>query len=285
MKALIKRNMMLFFYDKTAVFFSFMAVFVVLGLYCSFLGDMMIEPLKVAFPKYARELSDTWIMAGTLGIVSLTTSLSVLGIIIADRSNHIVNDFEISPLSKGKIMLSYIISSVVLTCFVSVVTLLIGQIYIVAYGGRWMSMSTLIKVLGVMLLSIMSNTSMLYFFMSFFRSATSFSNITTIIGTLSGFLMGIYVPMGALPNYLQRVITYFPPSHCAALYRNIMMHDVMNDSFINVPIEAITTFKKNFGLLFTYGSHTTSTLEHVGLIALTGIFFYILLKLQKKNRT
>ena len=35
MISLIKRNMLLFFKDKTSVFFSFMAVFVVLGLYLS----------------------------------------------------------------------------------------------------------------------------------------------------------------------------------------------------------------------------------------------------------
>ena len=81
MISLIKRNMLLFFKDKTSVFFSFMAVFVVLGLYVCFLGDMMIQPLKQDFPDTARELSDTWIMAGTLGIVSLTTSLSVLGLL------------------------------------------------------------------------------------------------------------------------------------------------------------------------------------------------------------
>ena len=97
MIALIKRNMLLFFKDKTSVFFSFMAVFVVLGLYVCFLGDMMIQPLKQDFPNTARELSDTWIMAGTLGIVSLTTSLSVLGIIIEDKSKSILNDFYIAP--------------------------------------------------------------------------------------------------------------------------------------------------------------------------------------------
>mgnify|MGYP000733120507 CR=1 FL=1 len=59
MISLIKRNMLLFFKDKTSVFFSFMAVFVVLGLYVCFLGDMMIQPLKQDFPDTARELSDT----------------------------------------------------------------------------------------------------------------------------------------------------------------------------------------------------------------------------------
>ena len=95
--------MLLFFKDKTSVFFSFMAVFVVLGLYVCFLGDMMIQPLKQDFPDTARELSDTWIMAGTLGIVSLTTSLSVLGIIIEDKSRSILKEIYNSPNSQMKV--------------------------------------------------------------------------------------------------------------------------------------------------------------------------------------
>ena len=260
MISLIKRNILLFFKDKTSVFFSFMAVFVVLGLYVCFLGDMMIQPLKQDFPNTARELSDTWIMAGTLGIVSLTTSLSVLGIIIEDKSKSILNDFYIAPISQMKVTSAYLLSTICITFLVSVVTLIIGELYIVAYGGTFLTLSALSKVLGCMLLSILSCTSMLFFFMSFFKSATAFSNITTIIGTLSGFLMGIYVPVGALPKLLQTVISLFPPSHCAALFRNIMMEDVLQRTFQALPPEALSAFKKQFGLLYTYGSHTTNIL-------------------------
>ena len=128
MISLIKRNMLLFFKDKTSVFFSFMAVFVVLGLYVCFLGDMMIQPLKQDFPDTARELSDTWIMAGTLGIVSLTTSLSVLGIIIEDKSRSILNDFYIAPISQiegHRCLISSL--PICITFLVSVVTLIIRR--------------------------------------------------------------------------------------------------------------------------------------------------------------
>lgn len=85
MKALIQRNMLIFIKDKTAVFFSFMAVFVVFFLYLCFLKNAMITSLQAQFPDTAEEICDCWIMAGTLGIVTLTTSLSVLGILIKDR--------------------------------------------------------------------------------------------------------------------------------------------------------------------------------------------------------
>lgn len=276
MYSLVKRNMLLFFKDKTSVFFSFMAVFVVLGLYVCFLGDMMIQPLEAEFPETARELSDTWIMAGTLGIVSLTTSLSVLGIIIEDKSKHIINDFYIAPIAKMKITIAYMLSTICITFLVSLVTLIIGEIYILAYGGTLLSFMTIIKLMGCMLISILSCTSMLYFFMSFFHSATSFSNVTTIIGTLSGFLMGIYVPVGALPKMLQTVIAYFPPSHCAALFRNIMMDDVLERTFHTFPAEYLDAFKEQFGLLYTYGNHSTSCLDHIVIIAGMGVVFLLL---------
>ena len=155
--------MLLFFKDKTSVFFSFMAVFVVLGLYVCFLGDMMIQPLKQDFPDTARELSDTWIMAGTLGIVSLTTSLSVLGIIIEDKSRSILNDFYIAPISQMKVTGAYLLSTICITFLVSVVTLIIGELYIVAYGGSFLTLSALLKVLACMVLSILACTAMLFF--------------------------------------------------------------------------------------------------------------------------
>ena len=275
--------MLLFFKDKTSVFFSFMAVFVVLGLYVCFLGDMMIQPLKQDFPDTARELSDTWIMAGTLGIVSLTTSLSVLGIIIEDKSRSILNDFYIAPISQMKVTGAYLISTICITFLVSVVTLIIGELYIVAYGGSFLTLSALLKVLACMVLSILACTALLFFFLPFFKSATSFSNVTTIIGTLSGFLMGIYVPVGALPKLLQTVISLFPPSHCAALFRNIMMDDVLTKTFQSIPPEHLTAFKKQFGLVYSYGGHTTDTLDHILIIAGMGLLFF-LLQYVRQNR-
>ena len=280
---LMKRNMMLFFKDKTAVFFSFMAVFIVLFLYVCFLGDMMIEPLKAQFTDTAREISDTWIMAGTLGIVSLTSSLSVLGIVIHDKSHRIIDDFRISPISKVQLSLSYILSTIMITFIISLVTLLIAQIYIMAYGGRLMSMYIFLNVIGVMLLSIFSCTTMLYFLMSFFESDTSFSNVTTIIGTLSGFLMGIYVPIGSLPKFLQTIIAFFPPSHAAALFREVMMKDVLNASIPASQHQSLLKFKEQFGLLFTYGDYQTTPFINCMVLLVFACIFLIFIRFLKKR--
>lgn len=281
---MVWRNMLLFFKDKTAVFFSFMAVFVVLFLYICFLGDMMITPLKEAFPETAREISDTWIMAGTLGIVSLTTSLSVQGIVIEDKSRHIIDDFRVSPISRMQISLSYIISTILITFLISLATLLIAEVYIIAYGGSVMTLNALFSVLGIMLLSILSCTCMLYFFMSFFNNATSFSNVTTIIGTLSGFLMGIYVPIGSLPRFLQTIIAWFPPSHGAAMFREVMMKDVLSRSFPYGSEVELAQFKERFGLQFSYGTHVTTMMDHILILSIMGGCFLLLIAWQRRKK-
>lgn len=282
---LIKRNMFLFFSDKSAVFFSMMAIFVVLFLYIAFLGDYMMKPLEIDFPNDARELSDTWIMAGTLGIISLTTSLSVLGITIDDRQKRLLDDFKVSPMTDLQITFAYIVSTFIITFLISCLTLLMAQSYILLYGGRVMTLITLFRVLTIICVSTFSCTSMLYVVMSFFKSTTAFSNVTTIIGTLSGFLMGIYVPIGSLPNFLQVAIRYFPPSHCAALFREAMMEAVISDAFVQLPQEAVSNFKEQFGIHFYYGNYQCTTFfSYVILLSIGIIFFIIACRQTKKKR-
>lgn len=284
MIALIERHLLLFFKDKMAVFFSLMAVFVVVGLYIAFLGDMMIKPLEASFGAGARELSDNWIIAGTLGTVALTTSMSALGVMIEDRSRHIDKDFYTSPIHEIKIMSSYLISTFIITMIISIIALSIGQAYIIYYGGAWITLSALLKIFGVMILIIITCTCILLYVMAHFHSAASFSNATTIVGTLSGFLMGIYVPIGSLPKGLQNVIQCFPPSHGASLYRKIMMEDSISRIMKDYPAEAVLNFKKQFGLDFYFNGEVAGSSLSIIILVVTAIIFIILLIILMKRR-
>lgn len=281
---LIKRNLFLFFKDKSAVFFSLMAVFVVLGLYICFLGDLMITPLEESLGKGARELSDNWIMAGTLGTVALTTTMSALGLMIEDRSKSIVRDFYVSALKPIQIQAAYLVSAFCITMIIGAVTLLLAQFYIVYYGGEWITLEALLKVIGVFALDTLTCGAFLVFIMSFFRSASSFSNATTIVGTLSGFLMGIYIPVGALPSLLQNVIKCFPPTHGAALMRQFMMDDAMKRVFHGVPKDAVTGFQTQFGLRFTFFDHVCTVPVSLMILLTAFVLFVSVLVLRVRWR-
>ncbi|MFV0396345.1 MAG: ABC transporter permease [Coprobacillaceae bacterium] len=148
-----------------------------------------------------------------------------------------------------------------------------------------MSLSTLLRVISIIAVSTFSCTSMLYVFMSFFKSTSAFSNVTTIVGTLSGFLMGIYVPIGSLPDFLQTAIRFFPPSQCAALFREAMMESVLTDAFTSLPVEALTAFKEQFGIHFYYnGFQCTTILSYTLLLGIGIVFFMIACKQTKRHR-
>jgi multidrug/hemolysin transport system permease protein len=68
------RNIKVFFKDKMSVFFSLMSVFIVIGLYVLFLGDVM-ESNLASLGDHKRFLMDSWIMAGLLSVTSITTTM------------------------------------------------------------------------------------------------------------------------------------------------------------------------------------------------------------------
>ena len=76
---LIKRNLKLFFRDRTSVFFSLLAVFIIIGLYVLFLGNMMAKNFKELLGDNARFAVDSWVMAGLLSVTSITTTMGALG--------------------------------------------------------------------------------------------------------------------------------------------------------------------------------------------------------------
>jgi multidrug/hemolysin transport system permease protein len=96
--------------------------------------------------------------------------------------------------------------------------LIVAEVYILANGGELMDPGTVFKVLGLILLSTFTNTSIVLFITSFFKSNNAFATASTIIGTLIGFLTGIYLPIGQLPDVVQWVVKVFPVSHSAVLF-------------------------------------------------------------------
>ncbi len=101
----------------------------------------------------------------------------------------------------------------------SVVTLIFGEIYIVANGGEIASLMTIVKVLGAILLSSFASSAMVCFIVSFVKTSNTYTMISIILGTLIGFLVGAYVCIGDLPSSVQWVIKLFPCAHAATLFR------------------------------------------------------------------
>lgn len=284
MISFVSRNLKVFFRDKTAVFFSLLAVLIVLGLYIFFLGDVWID----SFPniKGVKNLMNCWIIAGLIGVTSVTANMGAFGTMIEDKSKNKIKDFYVLPIKKSKIVGGYIISSFIVGSMMSVVTLIISQIYLVYSGVDVLNFKELTEVFLIILMTSLSNSAMILFIVSLFSSEKAFSTASTIVGTLIGFITGIYLPISMLPDSVQIIVKLFPTSHGISILRQIFMKKQMDISFADVPTNYINEFKESMGVVYYINDKLVSNTASVFiLIASTIIFFFLaVLILYKKKK-
>jgi multidrug/hemolysin transport system permease protein len=267
---LIKRNLKLYFRDKTSVFFSLLGVFIIIGLYVIFLGDMMIGYITDEVGTYSGPLVTSWIMAGVISVTTITTCNGAFGIMVEDTALKKLRDFKVSPIKRWQLVLSYVISAMIVGTIMSSLTLILSELYIYIEGGSILSFSAMFKVLGLILLSVFSSSAFIFLIMSFIQSQNAFGTASSIIGTLIGFLMGIYIPIGNLPSGVQTMIKIFPLSHSGVLLRKVMINEVVDLEYL--PEE----FKILLGISYKVNGEFLSNMIHIAYLLVSGVVFYLL---------
>ncbi|WOV86850.1 ABC transporter permease [Sporosarcina oncorhynchi] len=268
----VKRNMLIYARDKSAVFFSLLSVLILIGLYVFFLGDLIAGGLP-DFPA-KNWLLLSWIIAGVLSVTSVTTTLGAFGIMVEDKANQAYKDFDVAPIKRSTLLGGYIISSLSIGFFICVVALLLSNIMLFISGEPMMALLTIFKATGIILLSVLTAASMIALLVTFFKTSNAFAAISTVVGTLLGFLAGIYIPIGNLPSYLQGIIKVFPLSHPAALLRQTLMEAPLEKAFAGAPADMQTGFEKTMGVFFELNGNTVPPLYSVlYLIGITILFF------------
>ena len=199
-----KRCLKVFFRDKIAVFFSLLSVFIVVGLYVMFLRDTITSGMENV--QAIGPLMDSWLVCGMLSVTALTTSLGMFGIMIDARIKKIEKDFSCSPISKPSLVGGYILSGCTVGMLMSLLAFVLSEIYLVSSGGELLSFFAILQTLGIMALTVLASSALVFFCVSFLRSQNAFTTLSTILGTLVGFVTGVYIPIGTLPEAMQWVV-------------------------------------------------------------------------------
>ena len=228
---------------------------------------------------------DSWLISGLLAVTSVTTTLGAFGIMVEDKSKKIAKDFYSAPIKRSSISGGYLISVVIIGVVMSAVALVLSEIYVLANGGQLPGVWELIQVLGLIIIATLSNTALMFFIVTFFKSMNAYTTASTIVGTLIGFIAGIYLPIGTLPEAVQTVVKVFPTSHAAALFRQVLMGAPMETAFAGAPQQALDGFNGMMGVTYKLGDFSVTPLMSIAFLALTGILFYLLamMRMAKKR--
>ena len=273
MITLIKRNLKLFFRDKAGVFFSLLAVLITIVLYVFFIGEILLPDDLKPLPS-SEVVKASWIASGLLTTASVTTTLGAAGVMINDRERNIEKDFRSSPMSPRALTGGYLLSTFAVGVIMTTVTFVLSTVYIMSKGGSVPHLDTILKILGIILLSVFAGTAIVTFIVSFLKSNNAFIAANTVVGTLIGFLTGIFIPMGVLPNAVQNAVRAFPLTHAAALFRKVLVDGPMADMFAGVPAEFMSEFQETMGITLKFGDNEVSTLTGVLMLLATAVVFY-----------
>lgn len=280
--SIVNRNMKKYLRDKASVFFSFLSVIMVLALYLLFLGDMQIQSIESVVnnlpnagdrSKDIAYMVNTWLVAGLLAVNTITIPISILSQKVEDKYNKISDDFNATPAKRYQIVLGYIIASWIIGLATSLVILIIGEAYIVIKGGALLSFVGLLQVLGVVSLSIIMFSGLFYLIITFVKTTAQLAVINTIVGTLAGFLGGIYVPLGVLGS-VGKVLKVLPLSYIASLLRKTLMSSSITGVFEGAPAAAVTDMRLFYGVDIKVGAHEMASWEMLLILAACSVVFY-----------
>lgn len=260
LRNLIVRNLKIYFRDYVAVFFSLLSVIIVIILYVLFLSDLQVDTVNTQMQGMVEEdkvsyLINSWILAGLISITCVTSTLGALGTMVNDRQNKIIMDFKSSPLKDYVYPVASIVSAVFVGAIISVISLVIYSVYIYVDTGFYFSIIQIVQTMGMILVSSLMSASLMGVIVSFLSTNSAFSSASLIVGTTIGFLNGLYVPMGTLPEYVQTFIKCLPFGHIASLFRKILMFESITECFEGANSQIITEYKNMYGISLTWDAN------------------------------
>ena len=262
MLALLKRNFLLYFRNRSGVFFSLLGALISFILYIIFLQKNLTDAWN-QLPN-SGPLLNNWLMSGTLAVTGITTSLAALTQLVKDREHQVDKDLYLSNHGKWRLPFSYLASAIIISFAMQVLMYVLMCSYFREVPKLYILPELLLIMMLSSLLSSLVNAILVYFF----QSVDSLGKFSTIVGTASGFLVGTYVPLGVLPDFAQLLMKCTPATYIAALYRQVLMKETLSETFKGQD-NLLREFQEKMGVQLKWQGLLTK--ENTYLIVLGGI--------------
>ncbi len=236
------RNLKIFLKDKANIFFALLSPLIVLGLYILFLGRIQTDGLLSALQemgvsggeKEIRSFADCWMLSGVMASACITVPLCACGVMVQDRNRGIRADLAASPVPGWMPPAAYFFSVVAAGLIIGFAVLVICLVWLAATGSWFLSVADVLVLLGTLVMSVLSSSTLLVFVVGFLRTEGAFTGLNVILGTVIGFLIGAYMPLSVFPTGVQYVTLFVPGSYSAGIFRNCFMNGALDNIAQNI---------------------------------------------------
>lgn len=280
------RNLKQYLRDKGAIFFSLLSMFIIILLMFFFLGDAnvtAITDLLAQFPgrdteqdkQNAKLLVLAWTCAGMVSINAVTVTQASLSYMIKDRESGKLNSIYTAPVSRMIIAAGYVLAAWISSVIVCTATLLISEVYCITQGMAAFSLISHLKLIGMIAANSFTYATLMYLVAAMVKSGGAWGGLGTIIGTLVGFLGGIYFPIGQLADSIAAIMKCTPVIYGTALFRSEMTAVILTDTFEGIPSEVVAEFSRVMGIDLTIGDHALTVPQELLILLVCGVVFLI----------
>ena len=250
MLALIKRNFLLYFRNRSGVILSLFGAIIPFVLYIVF--------LKNNYKDHSSQLMDLWLIGGVLAVTGLTTTLAAFSRQVEDRERKVTDDLFITDLGPWGLQLSYLVSSVLIGFLMQVIMFAFMLSYFTLADNISFEWGILPYLVLLMILNSLLATLINALIVQRFKSVDSLGKLATVVGATSGFLVGTYIPIGTLPNMAQNLMKLTPSNYMTSLFRQVLMKESLADTFANNS-QSRVAFEKTMGIRIEWQELLTRT--------------------------
>ncbi len=262
--SLVKRNTKCYFKDKVTFFMSLITPLILLVLFVTFLRNVYIESFKTALSENNLEINNriiegiagAWLMSSILSVSSVTVAFCSNVIMIEDKINSAVNDFNVSPVNKTTVSIAYFVSNFFVTFIVLMCVMVIGHIYLAAVGW-YIEVGDVFMIIVDCICGILFGTLLAGVVESFVTTQGGLSAVATLVSSMYGFICGAYMPISSFSKGLQNFLCMLPGTYSVGILRNHYMAGYVSAlSEAGVPSEALNSVKDRFDAnLYVFGNN------------------------------
>lgn len=285
--AITGRNLRLFFRDPLNVFFSLLGALVVFLLYTLFLGNIQVDSITSAVPAADADLVggfvDAWMFAGIVALSTMTTPLGALSVFVEDSASGRFRDFLVSPVRRSQLVLGYLVSAFLIGLLLTLVVLAVAFVYLWLVSGVVLGLPELARALGWIALSTAAFTALWALIASGLRTTGSFAALSTVVGTVVGFVAGAYIAVGLFPAAVRDAVSALPFAQSAMLLRREFASSPLSD-LVGGQQAAIDDLSAFYGVTLSVGDWAVPVWFAGGLLALLAVVFTSLAAVRIRSR-
>ncbi|GGH42796.1 ABC transporter permease [Microbacterium album] len=281
------RNLRLFFRDPLNVFFSLLGALIVFLLYALFLGNLQVTSIADSVPgaddAEVRGFVDAWMFAGIVALSAITTPLGALSVFVEDAASGRFRDFLVSPVRRGQLVLGYLASAFLIGVAVTLVVLVVALLYLWLVSDVVLAAGAVAASAGWIVLATAGFAALWAFVASFLRTTGSFAALSTVVGTVAGFVAGAYIAVGLFPDAVRDAVSALPFAQAAMLLRQQFTSEALSD-LVGGQQAAIDGINAAYGITLSVGDWAVPVWFAAGVLAALAVVFTALAAARIRSR-